>query len=571
MPRRPNVMASPAMTDTASAALPPTSRLIIYRPPQGTVTWFVGVRALRLGAVAGVALGVYVLATAVGYRLIAPTAAQRAEVLNNLAASTGLRVLLGQAARITSAAGFVDWRVTGVAAIVGPVCWLIVATRTLRGEEASGRWELVLAGRTTPGRATAAALAGLGLGVLTMYLAVAVLTKVAGRSPGVHVGAGQALLFGLAVVAPAAEFLAIGAVASQVMPTRARAAALAAGAFGASFLLRAAGDAAPSAHFLVYASPLGWVEQLHSLGRPQALWLVPIAALIIACIWITLVLAARRDLGASLLADSDAAEPRTALLGSPIRIAIRLSWQATARWLAVIVVAGVLYGALARSAGQAFATSASLQRISGVLMHAAQRDLISTGARAYAGIIFLLLATLLMAYAASAVGRLREDEAEGYLDNLVVRPVSRQRWLTGRVALMLTVMVLAAMTGGIVFWIAAAAENTGLTIGQLTQAGLNSAAPAIVLSGLGVLLLGFVPRLVTVACWAIVAWAFMLDLLGAVIPINHWLMDTSLLQHLAPAPAVNPDWRICLTYLIIGVTAAVAGGWRFTRRDLRGH
>jgi ABC-2 type transport system permease protein len=560
-------MANPTMASTAVTATP---GLRAYRPPQLTVARFVGVRAVRLGAIAGVALGVYVLATALGYRLIAPTAVQRTEILTNLAASTGLKVLLGQATRITSAAGFVDWRVTGVAAIVGPVCWLIVVTRTLRGEEASGRWELVLAGRTTPGRATTAALVGLGGGLLAMYLAVAALTRLSGYSPGVHVGVGAALLFALAVVAPAAEFVAIGAVASQVMPTKARAAALAAGAFGVSFLLRAAGDAAGGAHFLVDVSPLGWVEQLHALGRPQALWLLPVVGLVGACTWMTLFLAARRDLGASLLSDDDAAEPRTALLGSPIAIAVRLSWQATARWLAVVVVAAVLYGALARSAGQAFASSASLQRISGELTHAVRRDLVSTGARAYAAIIFLLLATLLMAYAASAVGKLREDEAEGYLDNLLVRAVSRQRWLAGRVVLIFAVVVVASVVGGTVFWIAAAAEHTGLGIGQLTQAGLNSAAPAAVLAGLGVLLLGFVPRLVTVACWVIVAWAFMLDLLGAVIPVNHWLLDTSLLQHLAPAPATDPDWRVCLTYLAIGAVAALTGGWRFTRRDLSG-
>jgi ABC-2 type transport system permease protein len=559
-------MASALMPGTAAA-----SGLRFYSAHHWTVARFVGVRAVRLGAIAGVALGIYVYATAAGFRLIAPTTAQRVEVLNNLAASTGLKVLLGQAARITSAAGFIDWRVTGVAAIVGPVCWLIVATRTLRGEEASGRWELVLAGQTTPGRATSSALAGLGAGLLAMYLAVALLTIWSGASPGVHVGAGRALLFGLAVIAPAAEFLAIGAVASQVMPTRARAAALAAGTFGAAFLLRAAGDAAGSAHFLAYVSPLGWVEQLHILGRPQPLWLVPIGGLIAAGVWLTLFLATRRDLGASLVADTDAAEPRLALLGSPMGIAVRLSWQAAMRWLAAVIVAGVLYGALARSAGQAFATSGRLRRLSGDLAHAAAPGLVGTGARVYASIIFLLLATLLMAFAASAVGKLREDEAEGYLDNLVVRVVSRQCWLAGRAALMLAVIVKAALLGAIAFWVAAAAEHTGLSLGQLAQAGLNSAAPAVALAGLGILLLGFAPRLVTAACWAIIAWAFMLDLLGEVIPVNHWIMDTSLLQHVALAPAVSPDWRICATYLALGAAGAMLGGWRFTRRDLQGH
>jgi hypothetical protein len=58
-------------------------------------------------------------------------------------------------------------------------------------------------------------------------------------------------------------------------------------------------------------------------------------------------------------------------------------------------------------------------------------------------------------------------------------------------------------------------------------------------------------------------------MLGSAIKVNHWLMDTSLLYHPALAPAVNPNWRITATYLAIGCTAALLGGWRFTRRDLQ--
>ena len=93
---------------------------------------------------------------------------------------------------------------------------------------------------------------------------------------------------------------------------------------------------------------------------------------------------------------------------------------------------------------------------------------------------------------------------------------------------------------------------------------------ALTAAGLGILLLGFAPRLVTGACWGLVAWGFMVALLGEVIPVNHWITDTSLLHHIALAPAVSPDWRICGTYLGIWAVTAALGGWRFTRRDLQG-
>jgi ABC-type branched-subunit amino acid transport system ATPase component len=65
------------------------------------------------------------------------------------------------------------------------------------------------------------------------------------------------------------------------------------------------------------------------------------------------VLLSDRDLGASVLADKDTAPPRAALLGSPVLLAVRLSWAASVSWLAAAVVAGLLYGSWADSAGKA--------------------------------------------------------------------------------------------------------------------------------------------------------------------------------------------------------------------------
>ena len=144
----------------------------------------------------------------------------------------------------------------------------------------------------------------------------------------------RGLFLAAALVAAAAEFLAVGAMASEVMPTRGRAASLAAAFFGAAFMLRALGDSARTVHWLVYVSPLGWVEELHPLGGSQPLWLLPIAGLAAGCGLLTVFLAGRRDLGTSLLSDQDTAAPRLAMLGSPLLLTVRL-WRASiASWLA---------------------------------------------------------------------------------------------------------------------------------------------------------------------------------------------------------------------------------------------
>ena len=117
-------------------------------------------------------------------------------------------------------------------------------------------------------------------------------------------------------------------------------------------------------------------------------------------------------------------------------------------------MAAWLYGTLAKSAGKAFASSGMLRKFTGTLTGTAAHHLQMTGARLYASVVFLLLMTLIMAYVASAMGRVREDEAEGYLDNLVVRSVSRQRWLSGRIGLIVMVLAIAcaaAALGGVRF------------------------------------------------------------------------------------------------------------------------
>ena len=539
-----------------------------YRRPQLAAGRFIARHTLKVGAAWGAVFGLYVYTTVTGFNSLGPTAAQRDRVLTSLASNTGLKALFGSTHRITTRAGFADWRVIGVASIVGAIWGLLLATKTVRGEEVAGRWEPFLAGQTTARRAAGNALAGLGAGIGAMYGVTALFTAAVGTRPSVGISPAHSLWLAAAVVAGAAEFAAIGALASELMPTRARAASLAAAVFGVAFMLRALGDSASSAHWLVTLSPLGWVEQVRPLSDVQPLWLLPIAGLIALCAVATVYLA-QRDLGASVLADKDTAPPRTALLGSPVALAFRLSRASIAGWLAAVAVASWLYGTLARSAGKAFASSSMLRRFSGTLTTAAMKHVQLTGARLYAGVVFLVLMTLIMAYVASAVSRVREDEAEGYLDNLVVRSVSRERWLSGRTALIVAVLLLAGLLGGTGFWVGAASQHAGLTFHELLLAGLNATAPAVALLGIGVGALGFVPRLTPVVCWGILGWAFLLDMLGSAIKLNHWLMDTSLLQHMALAPAVNPDWRIAGTYLAIGVVAAALGAWRFARRDLQ--
>ena len=188
---------------------------------------------------------------------------------------------------IQTVAGFTAWRCLGVLSVVGAVWGLLAGTRLLRGEEDAGRWELLLAGQTTRRRAAGQALIGLGLGVAALWAVTAVVTILIGRSSKVGIATGSALYFSLALVVSAAIFLAVGAFTSQLASTRRRAAAYAGAALGVSYALRMVADSGAGLAWLRWTTPLGWAEELRPLTAPRAWALLPIFAVVLVLVALT--------------------------------------------------------------------------------------------------------------------------------------------------------------------------------------------------------------------------------------------------------------------------------------------
>jgi ABC-2 type transport system permease protein len=503
----------------------------VERFPGLALARFLGARTIRTGGVWGTVVVVFVLASASGFTSLGATPAARERAYLTLATNPGLKALLGDVHAGGGVGGFIDWRALGALSIMTAVWALLAATRELRGEEVAGRWELFLSGRTTARRATLNALAGLGAGALVMFILIGVGVTAVGRRSSFGFSPGASIMFAVTETAAPCLFFAVGALASQLIATRGRAAAVSSAVLALAFMLRALGDAAPSVHWLVYVSPLGWVEQVDPLGAtPRRWWLVPLAALVVVLASVAVALS-DRDLGSSTIADQETAVAHTRLLGSGSLFAVRLLRSSICGWLLGIALAGWLYGTVTASAAKAFTSSTVVRNLAGNLTGEGKL----LGAKTFAGVIFLVLTTLVMAYAASAVSGIREQEAEGYLDSLLVRRVSRWGWLAARAALALVVTVAASVTAAVTFWVGSAQQRAGLSLADLLRAGVNASAPGVLLLGLALAVYGFRPRLTAVVAYGAIVWSFLLEMLGSAFSINHWIMDTSLLHHIAPA------------------------------------
>jgi ABC-2 type transport system permease protein len=490
-----------------------------------------------------------------------PTAADRARLVETMGSDVGSQAIFGPAHHLDTVAGYTAYHAVGILGLVVAVWGLLAATRLLRGEEQAGRWELLLAGQTTRRRAAAAAIGGLGVGLLILWAVTAAATVVIGRGADPPFSTSASLFLAVAMVAAPAMFLAVGAVCSQLAATRRHAAALAAGVFGVAYLLRAVAASGTSLRWLRWASPLGWVDELRPLTGSRPLALLPILATTVVLAGLAIVLAGRRDLGAGVLPTSDTAAPRTRLLNGPLGLAYRLDRGTAAGWIAGLGGGGLILGLSTKTMQDVWANQSGgvFARLGG-----------ATGGATYLGLVFLIVALLLGVAAAGQVAATREEEAEGYLDHLLARPVARLPWLAGRLVVAAAALAAAGVLTGLLTWVGAASTGADLRVTTVLAAGVNVVPAGVFVLGVGTLLHGLAPRFAAAVAYGLVAWSFLVEIVGAALGASGWLLDTSLLHHLARAPAAQVRWDSAAILVAIGLAAAAVGAIAFARRDLKG-
>lgn len=545
---------------TASA-----TQFTYFRAPRTVIARFVAKRTFKSATLWAFVFGLYAVSKTVGFVKAYKTPAAREALTHSLSNNAGINALIGTPHDIGTVNGYANWVVLGTITLIASVWALLLATKYFRGDEEAGRTEVLLTSRTTARQAAVNTFLGLSVSLVLMYFITAIIFIAIGKVQGVGYNTQNALFFALASVCAAALFMAIGAFTSQLMPTRTRASTIAAVIFGLSFILRAIADST-SARWLLTVTPLGWVERLQPLVGSRPIWLVPIFGATFIFGLAAVLIAGKRDLGESVFADHDTAAPRTALLNAPYAVAIRLTRASTIGWLVAVVAMSWLYGSLTKTVVQALTgtQSKSFNKTLGKLTQSAHLSI----ATVFLGAIFLILMAVVMAYVASAAGKVREAEAEGYVDNFLVQPVGRLRWLGGRILIITVFSLVICLGASLGIWAGVASQHMGIPIHLLLEAGLNMAAPVLFTLGASVLALGLVPRLTTVVAYSVLGWSFLISLVASGTNISHWVLDTSVLHQVTLAPAVNPNWTVDAVLVGIGLVCCLLGMFAFNTRDL---
>lgn len=468
---------------------------------------------------------------------------------------------------------------TGMGAIVASQSLLIMSlgaafmsifmvVRHTRQNEETGRAELI-------GAASVGRHAPLATGVVVVVLAnIALGALNAVGLMACSLPASGSIAIGAAIAGVGIAFGAVTAIAAQIPRTSRAANGLAAAALGVAFGLRTIGDMASHvtdggvkvvSGWPSWLSPIGWGQQIRPYDDNRWWVLALLAVFAIICVSIAFSLAARRDLGAGMIADRPGPPSARAWLPTPLGLAWRLHRGVLLGWAVGLTVLGFGYGAVADQVddliGDSGATADIVQEMTG-----------GTGSMTdlYLALVMGIMGLTVTGYAIAAAMRMRHEESAGTLEAVLATAVGRARWLAGHVLIVCGgVLVLLMLSGG----------ATGLAYGlsvddalhqtaRFTAVGLVQAPAVLVLVGVAVAAFGVVPRRARAVAWGVFALCLVLGQFGELFGLPEAVMELSPFTHLPAAPTeavtVAPLAVLCVVAVVIGMGGLAA----FRRRDL---
>jgi ABC-2 type transport system permease protein len=443
----------------------------------------------------------------------------------------------------------------------------LVVVRHSRQNEETGRAELVgagVVGRYAPLTAAlvAASAANVALAVVAGLILVGSGLPVAGS-----------VLFAAALGGVGIGFATVAAVAAQVAETSRGANALAAGALGVAFLLRAIGDASGKvvdggltviSAWPSWLSPIGWGQQARAYDRDQW-WVLGLLAVFGAGLVTTAyVLASHRDLGAGLRAVRPGRPEASPALLSPLGLAWWLQRGVLLGWAVGLATLGATYGGVGDEIREIIGDNPEMaeafERLGGA----------GSITDTFFAVTLRIAALAAAAYGVQAMLRMRSEEAAGRVEPLLGTAVSRARWMTSNMVVgVLGVIALLVIAG------ASEGLSYGLVVGdgvahvaRLTGAALAHAPAALVLAGLAVVAFGLVPHWAVAISWAAVAASLVLIQLGALFDLPQTVLDLSPFTHIPPVPAADLTPLPLVVLVAVAVAFGVTGVAAFRRRDL---
>jgi ABC-2 type transport system permease protein len=463
-----------------------------------------------------------------------------------------LIAMAGPARALDTVGGQVTWQSAAFGAILVGLMSMFIVGRHTRGEEESGRDELLRAGvvgRRAPMTAAlvVAAIANVLVGGLVAVSLISVPLAVA-----------DSVALGVGVTLCGMVFTGVALVAAQLTAGTRTMYGLTGLVIAASYGLRAVGDVGNEA--LSWLSPIGWYQQMYAFSGLRWWPALLLAAAAAGTALVAYAVFERRDIGAGVLAARPGPASAHPSLSSTWGLAWRLQRGAVIGWSLGLLATGLSYGSIGNDAGDLMGDSEAARD----MMVAAGGDLVA----GFFAMAMTMLALLTAGFAISSALRPRAEEDAGHAEIVLAAGESRSRWLWSQVAVTVVGSALVLAAGGLGLGVAdALVTGEGAAVGRFTWQTLAWLPAVLVLAGLTRLLHGLSPRLATLG-WLGLGFAVVVLVLAEILRLPDWVRAVSPFEHLAQLPVESFDPGSFVAVLLVATLLSVSGWFALTRRDV---
>ncbi|WP_026582008.1 ABC transporter permease [Bacillus sp. J33] len=441
------------------------------------------------------------------------------------------------------------------AAVVGLMSILLV-TRHTRADEEDGRLELI---RSLPAGRLSYLNASL-LVVTATCVGLALINGFGLFALGIEsMDLEGSLLYGAALGATGLFFAGVTAVFAQLSDSSRGTIGYSIAVLLISYLFRAITDVSNEA--LSWISPLAWVTKAEVYDTNN--WW-PIVLMIAASIVLYLAanyLNAIRDLDRGFLPSKPGKKYASRFLQSPIGLALRLQRTGIISWAIGMYVLGASYGSVLGDLESFFSQNETMKQL---LQQAEGVTLVEQ----FIPMLMIVISLLATVPPVMAMNKLRGEEKKERIVHLLSRTVSRTKLLG-------SYFIISAVNGFVMISLAAlglwsagtAVVEGGLSFGMIFGAALSYYPAMLVMIGLAVLLIGFLPKL-TGFIWLYVFYSFIVLYLGGLFQFSDWIGNISPYGHVPQTTIEEFSFMPLLLLSILAVVLTVIGFIGFNKRDI---
>lgn len=443
------------------------------------------------------------------------------------------------------------------AVVVGLMSVLLV-TRHTRADEEDGRIEMI---RSLP----AGRLSNLNATLFVLCVTNVILALITGfglYALGIEsMDLEGSLLYGAALGSTGIIFAGVTALFAQLSESSRGTIGFSIAILIIAYLLRAIGDVGNET--LSWLSPLGWITQAEAFSSNN--WWPILLTLGVSIILFILAnyLNAIRDLEAGFLPSKPGRKYATSFLQSPLGLALRLQRTGTIAWAVGMLLMGISYGSVMGDLESFFQGNEMMEKM---LASAEGYSMVEQ----FIPTLMIVMALLSTVAPIMAMNKLYAEEKKNRVEHLLGRAVSRRRLMGSYLIISIVNAFIMISLAAIGLWAAGVAVvEEGFEFGMIYQSAIVYYPAMLVMIGIAVFLIGFIPKRTTLI-WLYVFYSFIVLYLGGIFQFPEWVGKLSPYGHIPQLPVEEFEFIPIFTLTIIAVALMVAGLVGYKKRDIEG-